>query len=229
MEEIAKIEKEGYKFTGLVLAQEGMEGFEYLSKGSEEVISKMTKGQEIGAKEKEIMGTVINGVTAPEEFNKVMDYVFAIWDKDMDKMLDYIGLTRADIKENAVETIVKASTNKMAEAVELCKKEEISSKELEVEIKLVSGLRDLLITTVQQKNADSFLKEENDNIKSKMMISKAVNQNVIVNMYDKSVKDSVSKADTDEFVIDVEKLRTAIVEKNIKFACNGFIERRQER
>ena len=222
-EDIAKIEKQGYKFTGLVLAQEGMEGLEYLSKGAEEVISKMTKGQEIGAKEKEIMGTVINGVTAPEEFNKVMDYVFAIWDKDMDKMLDYIGLTRADIKENAVETIVKASTNKMAEAVELCKKEEISSKELEVEIKLVSGLRDLLITAVQQGDAKEFLAEDNDTIKSKLMISKAVNQNVIVNMYDKSVKKAVTETE-DEFVIDVEKLRTAIVEKNIKFAKDAKID-----
>ena len=53
-EDIAKIEKQGYKFTGLVLAQEGMEGLEYLSKGAEEVISEMTKGQEIGAKEKEM-------------------------------------------------------------------------------------------------------------------------------------------------------------------------------
>ena len=194
----------------------------------DKVVSEMIKGADVSEKEKEILGTIINGVSAPEEFNKVMEYVFAIWDKDMDKMLSYIDLTREKIDGKAtkqiVQTIVKASVNKMAEAVDLCKAGKISEKEAEVEIKLVSGLRDLLITASQQENADNFLTESNDAIKSKLIRNKAVNQNVIVNMFEKAVNDSAVDTDDSDFVIDVKKLQSAVVDKTIKFAKDANID-----
>ena len=228
IKDIEMEESKGCEYSGIVLAKGEMEGFEYLNKGIENILNERVKGNKIGEKEKEILGAIINGVSAPEEFNKVMEYVFAIWDKDMNKMLSYIGLTKENIEgkgtEQIVQTIVKASTNKMAEAVDLCKAGKISEKEVEVEIKLVSGLRDLLITASQQENADNFLTESNDAIKAKLIVNKAVNQNIIVNMFEKTVNDSAVNTDDSDFVIDVKKLQSAVVDKTIKFAKDANID-----
>ena len=110
-------------------------------------------------------------------------------------------------------------------AIELSKEGELSAGELKVEIALVTTLRDLLITVGQQENGSAWLKNSsNDEIMSKLVVSKAVNQNVIVNMFEKGVKESVSNATNKEFVIDVKKLQTAVVDKTIKFAKDANID-----
>ncbi|MFA6614046.1 MAG: hypothetical protein WCS83_04615, partial [Endomicrobiia bacterium] len=58
---------------------------------------------------------------------------------------------------------------------------------------------------------------------TKLVISKAVNQNVIISGMQKSGSSSVTGA-TEDFVIDIKKLQSAIADKNIVFVKDAKIE-----
>ena len=107
--------------------------------------------------------------------------------------------------------------------IELGKQGELQPAEVKVEIALITTLRDLLIVAGQQDKNWLQTADENE-IRSKLIVSKAVNQNVIANMFVKGVKGSVTNTSSDDFVIDVKKLQSTIVDKNIKFAKNAKIE-----
>jgi hypothetical protein len=63
-----------------------------------------------------------------------------------------------------------------------------------------------------------------DTMMAKLVISKAVNQNVIVRGISRGMKGAVEGEAEEEFVIDVSKLQRAVVAKDIKFAKDAKIE-----
>ena len=209
-------------FSGLILTQKGQKEVTYLDSGVKEVVGEMFNNLKSNRYEagKEMLEKIIDGVTAPGELNKALKYVLSIWNKDVASMLEYIGLDDSALGNK--EAIVQGATRKITETVELGKEGKLSDAEVRVEIELVTTLRDLLITTGTDKD---WLKNANeDQIMAKLIVSKAVNQNVIVNMFEEGVKASVSKASDGDFVIDVKKLQNTIVDKNIKFAKDAKIE-----
>ena len=210
-------------FTGLMLTQKGQKGVRYLDSGVKEVIEDMFKGKKMNryGAGKEMLANIIDGVTAPGELNKALKYVLSIWNKDATAMLKYIGLNEGALGNK--EKIIQNATRKITEAIALGKEGKLSEAEVKVEIELVTTLRDLLITTGRQ-DADWLKTASDEEIMAKLIVSKAVNQNVIVNMFEQGVKTSVSDAKDGDFVIDVKKLQSTIVDKNLKFAKDAKIE-----
>ena len=210
-------------FTGLVLAQKGTDGLSYLDSGVNNAVEEMFKAVRSRKYDdgKEMLAAIINGVMAPEELNKALDYVLAIWGKDSGEMLKYIGLDSSALGNK--EAIIQGATRKITEAIELGKKGELQPAEVKVEIELITTLRDLLIVAGQQDGNWLQTADVNE-VRAKLVVSKAVNQNIIANMFVKGIKGSVTNASSDDFVIDVKKLQSTIVDKNIKFAKNAKIE-----
>ena len=210
-------------FTGLMLAQAGQKGVSYLDSGVKEVIGEMFKNAKSKKYEdgKEMLEKIIDGVTAPGELNKALKYVLSIWNKDTAAMLKYIGLDKGDLSNK--EAIIQGATRKITEAVALGKDGKLSEAEVKVEIELVTTLRDLLITTSKQ-DAGWLTNASEEEIMAKLIVSKAVNQNVIVHMFEKGIKTAVSDAKAGDFVIDVKKLQSTIVDKNLRFAKDAKIE-----
>ena len=209
-------------FSGLILTPKGEKEVTYLDSGVKEVIGEMFKNTRSKKYEsgKEMLGKIIDGVTAPGELNKALKYVLSIWNKDAASMLEYIGLDDGSLGNK--EAIIQGATRKITEAVALGKEGKLSDAEVRVEIELVTTLRDLLITVGTDSD---WLKNANEEqIMAKLIVSKAVNQNVIVNMFEKGVKASVANASDGDFVIDVKKLQSTIVDKNLKFAKDAKIE-----
>jgi hypothetical protein len=218
------LQKESKQSANETSAKPQEEGIDYNAKVNEivEFAFKAVKSKKY-SDAKEMLGYIINGITAPSELNEALPYVLDIWSKDTTKMLEYIGLQESDLGNK--ELIIQNATRSITKAIELSKEGELSAGELKVEIALVTTLRDLLITAGQQENGSAWLKNSsNDEIMSKLVVSKAVNQNVIVNMFEKGVKESVSNATNKEFVIDVKKLQSAVVDKTIKFAKDANID-----
>ena len=122
--------------------------------------------------------------------------------------MKYIGLDSSALGNK--EAIVQGATRKMTEVVELGKKGELQPAEVKVEIELITTLRDLLIVAGQQEK-DWLQTADVNEVRAKLVVSKAVNQ-------------TVTNASGDDFVIDVKKLQSTIVDKNIKFAKNAKIE-----
>ena len=224
IEETVPVEKffkeEG--FSGLILTSKGEKEVTYIDSGVKGVVSEMFKRAKSNkyGDGKEMLEKIIDGVTAPGELNKALKYVLSIWDKDATAMMEYIGLKEKDLGDK--EAIIQNATRKITEAIALGKEGKLSEAEVKVEIELVTTLRDLLITAGTDKKWLSNASEEE--IMSRLIVSKAVNQNVIVNMFDKALDPSVSGSSKDDFVIDVKKLQSTIVDKNLKFAKDAKIE-----
>ena len=209
-------------FSGLILTPKREKEVVYLDSGVKGVVSEMFKRAKSNkyGDGKEMLEKIIDGVTAPGELNKALKYVLSIWDKDATAMMEYIELKEKDLGDK--EAIIQNATRKITEAIALGKEGKLSEAEVKVEIELVTTLRDLLITAGTDKKWLSNASEEE--IMSRLIVSKAVNQNVIVNMFDKALDPSVSGSSKDDFVIDVKKLQSTIVDKNLKFAKDAKIE-----
>ncbi|WP_372520819.1 hypothetical protein [Candidatus Ruminimicrobiellum ovillum] len=209
-------------FSGLMLTAKGEKEVTYVDSGVKEVVGEMFKRAKSNkyGDGKEMLEKIIDGVTAPGELSKALKYVLSIWNKDAASMLEYIGLDESAMGNK--EAIVQGATRKITEAVALGKEGKLSEAEVRVEIELVTTLRDLLMTVGTDKEWLTTANEEE--IMAKLIVGKAVNQNVIVNMFEDGVKTSVSKASDGDFVIDVKKLQSTIVDKNIKFAKDAKIE-----
>ena len=209
-------------FSGLMLTAKGEKEVTYVDSGVKEVVGEMFKRAKSNkyGDGKEMLEKIIDGVTAPGELNKALKYVLSIWNKDATAMLEYIGLKEKDLGDK--EAIIQNATRKITEAISLGKEGKLSEAEVKVEIELVTTLRDLLITAGTDKEWLSNAGEEE--IMARLIVSKAVNQNVIVGMFDKALDPSVSGAVKDDFVIDVKKLQFTIVDKNLKFAKDAKIE-----
>jgi hypothetical protein len=224
-EEIKSMEEfKAEGFTGIVLAKAGLEGLSYLDKETTGVIEEVFKGLKSKKYEggKEMMEEVINGVTSPKELSEALTYVLKIWGRSAEEMLEYIGLNKGDIGNK--EAIVQASMDKMAQAIEMGKEGKISTAEVRVEIAIVTAMRDLLITaSSQEKPADWIANTDFDTLMSKLVISRAVNQNVIVRGIERGLA-GVTAADTEDFVIDVTKLQKAVRDRNLIFAKDAKIE-----
>ncbi len=221
-------EMNGFTFTGIVIADKkeitatnGL-GTIYNKEALKNVMKKIDtsklNAQEAGTAE-EVMGEVVNGVTAPSELSKTLEYVLNIWSRDTGAMLEYIGLDKGTELSNT-KAIVQAATDKMAEAIEMGKKGELSGAEVRTEIALVTTLRDLLITSSKEAKGKEWVATAGaEEILTKLVISKAVNQNVIIAGME---KENSGKAE--EFVIDIQKLQKAISDKNIVFAKDAKID-----
>ena len=210
-------------FTGLMLAQEGQKGVSYLDSGVKEVVGEMFKRAKSSKYEggKEMLENIIDGVTAPGELNKALKYVLSIWNKNASGMLAYIELKDSDLGDK--KKIIQNATRKITEAISLGKEGKLSEAEVKVEIELVTTLRDLLIT-ISKQDSGWLTNASEEEIMSKLIVSKAVNQNVIVHMFEDGVRTAVSDAKAEDFVIDVKKLQSTIVDKNLKFAKDAKIE-----
>ncbi|MFA7074018.1 MAG: hypothetical protein WC234_02380, partial [Endomicrobiaceae bacterium] len=217
-----------FTFTGIVIAEKGeiteanglgtIYNKEALKKVMEKIDTSKLNETEASTAE-EVMGEVVNGVTAPSELSQTLEYVLNIWSRDTGAMLEYIGLDK-DTELSNNKAIVQAATDKMAEAIEMGKKGELSGAEVKTEIALVTTLRDLLITTSKEEKGKEWVATAGaEEILTKLVISKAVNQNVIIAGMEKekSVK-------ADEFVINIQKLQKAISDKNIVFAKDAKID-----
>ncbi|MGE4384493.1 MAG: hypothetical protein AB7E39_01350 [Endomicrobiaceae bacterium] len=223
-------EANGFTFTGIVIAEKGeireenglgtIYNKEALKKVMGKIDTSKLNAAEAGTAE-EVMGEVVNGVTAPSELSKTLEYVLNIWSRDTGAMLEYIGLDKdTELSNSNKKAIVQAATDKMAEAIEMGKKGELSGAEVKTEIALVTTLRDLLITTIKEEKGEEWVaKAGAEEILTKLVISKAVNQNVIIAGME---KEKSGKAD--EFVIDIQKLQKAISDKNIVFAKDAKID-----
>ena len=151
-----------------------------------------------------ILEDIVNGVTAPGEMNEAVSAVLAIC-KDADAIAQLIGFRNAGEAVNVTrEEIVSRYNEKIGEIVML---EGVGKDDMQASIKILSVARDMMVMV----NKDSRAIEELNNavtaedIINKLVISKAVNQNVVTGL----VKDAVLKAGKDKPAIDVEKLRKA--------------------
>ncbi|MEA5001376.1 MAG: hypothetical protein VB017_05790, partial [Endomicrobiaceae bacterium] len=221
-------EMNGFTFTGIVIADKkeitatnGL-GTIYNKEALKNVMKKIDTSKlnaQEAATAEEVMGEVVNGVTAPSELSKTLEYVLNIWSRDTGAMLEYIGLDKGTELSNT-KAIVQAATDKMAEAIEMGKKGELSGAEVRTEIALVTTLRDLLITSSKEAKGKEWVATAGaEEILTKLVISKAVNQNVIIAGME---KENSGKAE--EFVIDIQKLQKAISDKNIVFAKDAKID-----
>ena len=93
----------------------------------------------------------------------------------------------------------------------LLNEENVDKGSLNASIDILSTVRDMLIMVVKDENMKEMLNKEGvtvEEIMSKLIVSKAVNQNVVVKTFG-VVKKQVEK----DFVIDVNKLQKAVATK----------------
>jgi len=217
--EIEAKEIEGYKFTGIVLADkkviketETMNEI-YSTEAVKEILkvmdtSKLSK--EMVVEIEETLGTVINGVTAPEEMNLTVSAVLAICENanEIAQLIGYKDIE--EVKSGAIEDIISKYNEKVGQVLSI---EDIDEQDMQATIKILSVTRDMLIMVKKDESMIEKLdnpKTTVEDIMSKLIISKAVNQNIVTEL----VKESVGRSDGDkDFVIDIEKLRNAITEK----------------
>lgn len=170
--------------------------------------SDMSKEQIV--KLEETLGVVVNGVTAPEQVNMTVSAVLAIC-KNADEIAQLMGYK--DIKEiqsATVEDIVSKYNEKVGQVFAM---DEVDQQDIQAAVKILSVTRDMLIMVKKDESMIEVLnnpKTTVEDIMSKLVISKSVNQNVVVQL----VKESVGRNDGDkDFVIDIEKIKKSVTEK----------------
>ena len=102
-----------------------------------------------------ILNAIVNGVTKPQEITEALYYVSEIFNKDVSAMKEYVGT-----KDMTVEGISKATMNKVSEVLKLVETGKMSKIEGVVEIKMLTTVRDLLIT-ISKEGEEASLKDRN--------------------------------------------------------------------
>lgn len=112
-----------------------------------------------------------------------------------------------DLRDNSKEGINQAVMTKIEEVVRLGAEGKIDKVLVEAEVKLLTGIREILMVNVSE--GDSWLNSATESeVISKVAENKKVNQRVII----KGVSSGLVKED---FVINVVKLQKAIAEKGL--------------
>jgi hypothetical protein len=164
---------------------------------------------------------IVDGVTAPAELNRQLAYVLSVW-PDAASMMERIGITGKEVlSKEGMKAIINGYYAAANEVVKAGAKGTLSAEEVNIEIKLLSTVRDLLITLNQAGNREELLAilnkesitlEDFSKLSDNLKVSKAVNHNVIVETM-ASIKTGYVNAGNDEFVINLDDLKKAIESK----------------
>jgi hypothetical protein len=160
----------------------------------------------------------VEGVTEPNEINIQLAYVLKVW-KNAGLMMDRIGVTQEVLsqKEEGEKKIMTGYYEAAGEVV----KSGMSAQAVNIEIKLLSTIRDLMIMLnkstdegQKQKLLDILNKadignKEFDMLSYSLKVSKAVNRNTIV----KTLGEVRAERGEKDFIIDVDALKKAIETK----------------
>jgi hypothetical protein len=188
-EDIAEIEKQGYTFTGIVL-----------------VDKQVIKQSKLVADE--ILLNRVYGVMKAGESQEIIEYILAAFKGDngidrMTLMKNYIG-----VEGNSAEEINNATIRKMEEVVRLGAEGKIDKVVVEAELKILSGIREILMVAVLQEDSKWLDKAQVGDIVAKVEDNRKLSQQVIV----KAVSAGSVNAD---FVVNVAKLQKAVVQKDL--------------
>ena len=182
---------------------------------------------------RKLANVIVDGVTEGEELNKAVLYALNIW-KNTAEMAGALGIEESDVdSENGAEKVTQGYYEKVSEVLRAGEEGVLSPGEVMAEVKLLSTVRDMLITINKDDagkmkellNKESLELSDISNIMSLLTVSKAVNHNVMIDGL-VSVKDDIKKdgLKKDE-IINIEKLKGAVEEKKglkEKFAGRFF-------
>jgi hypothetical protein len=193
---------EGKKIEGLVMPKASKEKLE-------EIFGKAVFGGKLGGKIEKLERDIVDGVIKPNDINRQLAYVLRVW-KNAGEMMDRIGVKEGYGVKEITEGYYKAA----GEVV----KSGMSVQEVNIEIKLLSTIRDLLITLEQSSNKQELLEIVNkekidmkdfDKLSASLKVSKAVNHNTIV----ETLGTLKAEGGKEDFIIDIEALKKAIETK----------------
>ena len=145
------------------------------------------------------------GVTKPEEAQVALKALFAVFDKsdDIAKLFGYTSIE--DVVANASRDNI---TNRYREMVNKLSSKEVVNMGY---VSLLSMARDVMTLLSESKDAQliaAVKAGDVDNITNKLLVSKAVNMNYIV-------KKTIEKKDDGDFVIDLNKIKSAVENPNL--------------
>jgi hypothetical protein len=159
---------------------------------------------------------IIDAVTAPAELSRQLAYALIVY-PNASAMYERMGVKEgADAKE-----IVSGYYAAANEVIKAGAQGELSAEEVNIEIKLLSAVRDILITVSQAANQGEILGilnkedialDEFSKLAQTVKVSKAVNHNTIVEMMT-AVKTEHIQRDEEAFVITIEELKKAVETK----------------
>lgn len=156
---------------------------------------------------KKLANEIVNGVTKPQDMNTTLSALLAIC-KDGDAVAAMLGY--ASMKDAADRGEVTAKYyEKVGQVLAL---KGVSEADKQVSIKLLAMARDVIFMASGNEKAAQMLNNSQikaEDIISMLVVSKAVNQNVIV----KTVAAGVTGVSEEEFVIDIAKLQQAVKSK----------------
>ncbi|MDD5021554.1 MAG: hypothetical protein PHR82_05375 [Endomicrobiaceae bacterium] len=203
-------------FEGLVLASpEAKAGIKVdsLNQSVENMLGKEVYDK-LSVEAKQLANEIINGVTKPQDMNTVLSALLAVC-KDVNAISQLVLDKDILDKDMKVVTAIDSQeiTAKYYEKIgEVLSLSDVSDADKQVSIKLLAMARDVLFMANKNPQAIALLNSSSvkvEDIMPMLVISKAVNQNVIV----ADSKTSVVKANNGDFVIDIEKLQNVIKEK----------------
>ena len=195
-------------FTGLVLAESGKEGLYYVDSNTRAEIEEEYKGLKSKKYEagKKLLEAIRDGVSKLQEIRQAIAAVLAICE-NADEIAQMLGFDSID-EVRDIDTVV----NRYYEKVGMLLNEEGADKgSIQASIDILSTIRDMLIMVVKEESTKEMLNKEGvtvEEIMSKLVVSKAVNQNVVI----KKMGEAKTKVEKD-FVIDVNKLQKAVATK----------------
>jgi hypothetical protein len=183
--DIEAIEAQGYKFTGIVLADKNV----------------IANNEGMG---KEIMLNRVYGVMKAEDVPEIVEYLMAVYKEGnrTEAMLNYIGATGSSKEE-----INEAVLGKIENVVRMGAEGKVPRLIVDAQVKALTGIREVLMAAFNE-GKDWLDKASESEIVAKIEANRKVNQSVIT----KSV--SSGKINSD-FVINIVKLQKAVTEKDL--------------
>ena len=158
-----------------------------------------------------ILSAVINGVTKPQELKDTVEAALAIY-SNSNEMAQAIGFNSIEeVKNASKQDIIDMYTKQVTTILNM---DDVSSGDMQASIEILAAVRDMLIMVNNNNSLIALLDSQDTNISDilkELVISKAVNQNVVVS----TVKDSVAKlkVEDENFEIDITKLQKVVKEK----------------
>ncbi|MBQ3834315.1 MAG: hypothetical protein II816_02195, partial [Elusimicrobia bacterium] len=215
--DIKAVENEGYKFSGVVLANKQVirsnTALKTIYDPNDQIMTNaMNKFSSMFDSLQQTLSTTIYGVTNPAELNDALAATLAIYGS-ADEMAEALGFNNInDItnKNTKVEDIVHAYSQ---QAGRIFAMEDVDGKDIMASIKILSVVRDMLIMVNQDSTLVELLNnaERPEDLMTQLVINKAVNRNIVASTVNDSV--GTNRVDSEEFEIDVTKLQKAVTEK----------------
>ena len=145
------------------------------------------------------------GVTKPEEAQVALKALFAVFDKsdDIAKLFGYTNIE--DVVSNASKEDIM---NKYRDMVNKLSSKEVVNMGYVSLLSMARDVMTLLSESEDVKLIAAVKAGDVDNITNKLLVSKAVNMNYIV-------KKTIEKKDDGDFVIDLNKIKSAVENPNL--------------